>query len=93
MTLVRNRHAAHVGGLAPGATGDVSAETLARYPWAFDILGEVQPVPPPPPPLTARQARQAIRGSDDPAFIRRFLGDPRSSIHQKALARLKRLEA
>lgn len=94
MILVRNHHAAHVEGLAPGAIGEVNPETLQRRRWAFDVLEalpEKTAVERPSAGFTAREAREAIRQSEDPTFIRQFIGDARSSIHQKAVARLKRI--
>jgi hypothetical protein len=91
MPRVRNRHAAYVGGLAPGSSGEVSEEALTAWPWAFELLGDSTPSPPQAPRLKAREAREAIAASTDPDFIRSYVGDPRSSVHQRAVARLKRL--
>ena len=92
--LVKNRHSAHVAGLAPGEVGDVSGDDLARWPWALSAVEIVDQIPEPPEDeehLSAREARAAIAESDDPSFVRAFLTDGRASVQERAVARLRRI--
>lgn len=98
MIRVRNRHAAAVGGVAPGAVGNVTAETLRRYPWALSALSPVEDMEhssdasqSPSEPLPARAQIRAIRDSDSIEYVERWIGDGRSSVHGAAVKRLRRL--
>lgn len=91
--LARNRHSAHVAGLAPGAVGDVPEETVSRYPWALRAVrpGAQEAAGDDGDGMTAREARKAIQESEDPEFVRQFFGDSRSSVHSAAVRRLRQL--
>ena len=94
MLEVLNKHAAHVAGVAPGATGYVTQEAADRYPWALVRCdgaappGEAQEAQ---DGLPARDQIQALRDSDDPEYVRGFVGDGRSSVHAAAVRRLRQL--
>jgi hypothetical protein len=95
MIEVLNKHAAHVAGVAPGAVAHVTQETADRYPWALVRCDGPEPFEAEHEPegaaLPARDQIQALRESDDPEYVREFVGDGRSSVHAAAVRRLRQL--
>jgi len=93
---VRNRHrCANVAGIEPLQTGDVDPSLLDRYHGLLVPLDADEPDESEDAGaseedrLSAREAKRAIRESEDPDEIRAFIGDPRSSVHNVAVRRLR----
>lgn len=91
MVQVRNAHVGTVAGLAPGATGDVDPATVERYPWALKRIGSPATTPGEWGDVPAREQRRRIAESNDPAYVRPFLKDQRSSVAEAAARRMKAL--